>query len=105
MWIHASAGKPTRREKLFFEQSKYIADYVPDMELLPYGAIIGEVSLIQIVDTTWLIQNMEHFPEVSWDRELALDDFGPSRFAWQLAAPEPFEKLIPIKGRLGLWEY
>lgn len=105
MLIHASAGKPLRREKMFFEQSEHFNRYITDMNLLPYGCIIGQVNLNQVVATEWLVQHFELFPEVSWKEELAFDDYSARRFAWQLSDPRPLEYFIPIKGRLGLWEY
>ena len=66
MLIHASAGKPSRREKLLFEQSEHFCRYILDMNLLPYGCILGKVNLQQVVATEWLVQHFEHFPEVNW---------------------------------------
>ncbi len=34
---HASGKKPTKREKLFFEEAEYFKKYIGDMDLLPYG--------------------------------------------------------------------
>jgi hypothetical protein len=103
--IHASARKPTRREKVLFEQSDYYRDYIQNMDDLPYGALIGKVLLTEIYTTEWLIQNLESDPYHYWDQELAFDDFSPKRFAWRLETPEAFEHILPIKGSLGLWEY
>lgn len=46
--IHASAQRPSRRERLFFAQADHFSNYIEDMEYLPYGAIIGRVNLMDI---------------------------------------------------------
>lgn len=103
--IHASAKKPTRRERLFFEQADYFRDYIDTMDHLPYGAIIGQVNLVNIYETGWLLQHLEADPFHHWTRELAFDDYSAGRYAWQLAEPRKLMNVLPLKGTLGLWEY
>jgi hypothetical protein len=103
--IHASAKKPSRRERLFFEQADYFRDYIHDMDHLPYGGIIGKVNLVAIRETGWLLQHLETDPFHNWGRELAFDDYSPGRYAWQLTEAQELGYLLPLKGSLGLWEY
>jgi hypothetical protein len=103
--IHASAKKPNRREKVFFEEAAFFKTYIDSMDYLPYGAIIGKVVLKEIYKTEWLIQNMEVISSHKWEQELAFDDFSPKRYAWHLEQAETFEHILPVKGSLGLWEY
>jgi len=103
--IHASARKPNRREKLFFEEMAFFRKYIEDMDYLPYGALIGKVVLKDIFRTEWLLQNLEVAPYHNWEQELAFDDYTPNRYAWQLEEAEKFSSMLPVKGRLGLWEY
>jgi hypothetical protein len=103
--IHASATKPNRREKLFFEQDSFFKKYIENLEFLPYGALIGKVVLKDIYRTEWLLQNLEMMPYHQWGQELAFDDYSPNRYAWQLEQAEKFSTVLPIKGSLGLWEY
>ena len=103
--IHASAKKPSRRERLFFEQADYFRDYIDSMNHLPYGAIIGPVNLVDIHETGWLLQHMEAHRFHNWSRELAFDDYSPGRYAWQLSEAKGLEYVLPLKGTLGLWEY
>lgn len=103
--IHASAKKPNRREKVFFEEDAFFKIYIDDMDDLPYGALIGKAILKEIYRTEWLMQHLEMFPYHMWKQELAFDDFSPNRYAWQLEQAESFTSVLPIKGSLGLWEY
>jgi hypothetical protein len=103
--IHASAKKPSRRERLFFEEADYFRDYIDSMDHLPYGAIIGEVNLLAIHETGWLLQHLEADPFHNWARELAFDDYSPGRYAWQLTGARKLGYVLPLKGSLGLWEY
>jgi len=103
--IHASGKKPNRREKLFFREAAYFQKYIVDMDYLPYGALIGKVELKDIVRTEWLLQNLETIPYHNWKQELAFDDYSPNRYAWHLEEAVKFATILPVKGRLGLWEY
>ena len=105
MLIHASAKRPTRREKLMFEQSECFKDHITDMNELPYGCLIGSVKLIEIYRTETLIHHPEILLDQQWQQEFAFDDFSPSRFAWHFIDPQPLDLYLPIKGTLGLWEY
>ncbi|GAA4327530.1 ASCH domain-containing protein [Flaviaesturariibacter amylovorans] len=104
--IHASARKPTRREKFYFESAPYFGRFVPDMEHLPYGALIGQVTLVDIHSTEWLVPQHQHlFDDIHWPQELAFDDYSPGRFAWHLTDARELPAWLPVKGTLGLWEY
>lgn len=39
------------------------------------------------------------------DDERAFGDYTPGRYAWLLGNVRPFNRPIPAKGRLGLWEW
>lgn len=97
--IHASAGKGG---KLLAEHTA-IKKYIPVYKDLPFGSIIGQVQLIDIVRVADLA-----LPDDEIDR-LSLEEkaFGDSkaRFAWLFANAEIFEEPIPATGRLGLWEF
>ena len=75
------------------------------MDLLPYGALIGQVRLANIYPTDWLLQNLEADHGHHWQQEFAFDDYSLNRFAWQLEQPIPLAYNLPLKGTLGLWEY
>lgn len=62
---------------------------------LPVGAVIGAVELFQTRKTT----SGEHGPD---NRELALGDHSPGRWAWSTASAIRTDPM-PIRGQLGLW--
>jgi activating signal cointegrator 1 len=103
--IHASAKIPTRRERAFFSQADYFKTFIEDTDYLPYGALIGRVEVTTIFETGWLLQHLELDPQAAWQQELAFDDYTPNRFAWKLEQPRKLKYILPVKGRLGLWEY
>lgn len=103
--IHASASKPGKRVKTYFEQGDYFNRFIDNTDWLPYGAIIGRVQLVAIFKTEWLVQHLEAQGLSNWQQELAFDDYTPNRYAWKLKDAEPLEHILPIKGALGLWEY
>ena len=103
--IHASAKRPNYREKVFFEEASIFKKYIDSIDYLPYGAIIGKVTLKEIYKTEWLIQNFEIEHGHNWEQELAFDDYSPNRYAWHFEQAETIEPVLPMKGSLGLWEY
>ncbi|MEO6071004.1 MAG: ASCH domain-containing protein [Chitinophagaceae bacterium] len=103
--IHASAKKPTRREKAMFENDPNFRPFIPQMEELPYGAIIGKTILKEIFTTGYLVQHLEDFKGYNWKNEFAFDDLSPNRYAWQFVETNPLKHFLPMKGSLGIWEY
>lgn len=103
--IHASAGKPSGRLKAFFEQADFFSRYIENTDFLPYGAIIGRVELVAIYRTEWLVQHIETEDLPDWQQEMAFDDYAPNRYAWKLNDAEALDKILPLKGTLGLWNY
>lgn len=109
--IHASAKKIRLKDGMYdlidhMERTGFIRDY----EKLPYGAIIGKVNL----DSTFQITTEFGCPDnVLWknkrwdltEQELAFGDYSPNRYGWLLSDPILFDKPIPAKGKLGLWEF
>ena len=123
--IHASVGKKYKsipaddplynHYHLLFAKNK-----MQPIEHLPYGAIIGKVNLI---DTESINQfeipknnrfiKMELFDDKPTDsfeyelteQELAFGDYSPNRFGWLLSDPVLFDKPIPAKGQLGIWNW
>ncbi|MEA5155955.1 ASCH domain-containing protein [Raineyella sp.] len=60
------------------------------------GAILGEVTLTDVIETT------DYAPT---DLERLLGDYGPGLYAWVLKDPVAYPQTIPVKDRLGLWEW
>lgn len=98
--IHASLG---RKGKVLAEAlpfSKYIADF----DKLPFGAIIGQVELEDIVPVEQLFYSSEKLAALTLE-EKAFGDYTQGRYAWLLSEPVMFEEIIPVKGGLGVWKY
>ena len=75
---------------------------------LPFGAIIGKVDLIHTFPTQLLVSDgkpIEAFIEGLdiTPQEIAFGDYSPNRFGWILENQVVFDKPIPAKGQLGIW--
>jgi hypothetical protein len=66
-----------------------------DRNLLPRGALLGTVELVDCMPT-----NLLHPP----DEERSLGDFRPGRFAWKLVNLQRLEVPVAMAGRLGIYE-
>jgi activating signal cointegrator 1 len=98
--IHASLG---RKGKILCSEppfSKYIADF----DTLPFGAIIGQVQLEEIVPVESLFYTDEKLNALTLE-EKAFGDYTKGRYAWMLSEPLVFDDPIPVKGGLSLWEF
>lgn len=106
--IHAGLAMPCPRRDYFalgeFEFERCTSGLImwgPGYEkgtLLPMGAVLAIGNLFQTRSTT----NSEHAPG---DRELALGDHRPGRFAWSITSISPLPEPIPAKGRQGFWNW
>lgn len=67
-------------------------DRFPNASLLPTGAVIGTVHLV------------ECRPMTPTDAEAALHEWREGLFAWVVTEGSAFSQPVPMKGRLGLWE-
>ncbi len=63
---------------------------------LPFGAIIGQVELVDCLPTESLKANLE-------PSERSFGNFAPGRFGWIMANPVLFEQAIPYKGSQGFF--
>ena len=66
--------------------------------VLPLGAVVGTVEIVDCVP-------VEEIADTLTERERALGDFSPGRFAWVLRNPVMFEKPIPARGQQGWWNW
>ncbi|HEV7333402.1 MAG TPA: ASCH domain-containing protein [Flavisolibacter sp.] len=98
--IHASKG--IKGSILCNKQP--IRNYITDFNELPFGAIIGSVTLKEIIPVEKL-----HLPAASIAaltlEEKAFGNDTKGRYAWILTDPVPMESPIRIGGTLGLWDY
>ena len=113
--IHASASKKAFPLMDHPDFKKYLTPlFITDPRpFLPLGAIIGKVNLIETIGLNYIHQfgkievkiNTKAF---QWDvtkQELAFGDYSADRYGWLLSDPVEFKEPIPVKGKLGLWDY
>jgi activating signal cointegrator 1 len=98
--IHASLG---RKGKILVSELPF-ARYIPNFDALPFGAIIGQVQLDEIVPVEKLFYSDEKLAELTLE-EKAFGDYTKGRYAWLLSEPVMFDEPIPVKGGLSLWKY
>jgi hypothetical protein len=98
--IHASSSK---KGSLLCDEQPF-RKYISSFGQLPFGAIIGSVTLRDVVPVEML-----HLPDTTLAlltlEEKAFGDYTKGRYAWRLENPVPFDPPLPIKGSLGLWNY
>lgn len=74
-------------------------------QLLPLGAIVGSVDLVDCITTgSWLTRYSTSESE-STQEEYRFGNYGPDRFAWELRNPVALDVPIRVKGSLGIWEF
>ena len=117
LYIHASMKKPNidKMDDNFTNQYlklMLLGDgiQVPHFDQLPLGAIIGKVDLIETIksdkDTINRKQDFHYGSLFEYTpQELAFGDYSTNRFGWLLANPVMFDKPIPAKGQLGIWNF
>lgn len=104
--IHASTGKKREGRELL-EDPRWCNPCDEGFYDLPFGAIIGQVNLVDVIPTSHIIFNMgrEKAAGIAAPYEEAFGDYSPGRYGWLLSDPVVFDKPIPAKGKLGLWDH
>ena len=100
LFIHASIGKKGKVLALEAPFTKYIADF----DALPFGAIIGQVELENIVPVEHLLYASEKMAALTLE-EKVFGDYTKGRYAWFFTDPVMFDEILPVKGGLGIWKY
>ena len=98
--IHASQ----RKAGAMIAAEPPIARHIPDFSKLPLGAIIGQVTLTDII----LVNDLHLSKTAIAQQSLELNTFGDetlNRYAWLLEDAIMFDKPIPARGHLHLWAY
>lgn len=115
--IHASVGKNYKKipaHDHFWNgyHNIFAFENMPPIEELPFGAIIGKVTLVDVYPVADLLsggigtskgESWKLFEPDSY--EFAFGDYSEGRFGWLLSEPELFDTPIPAKGQLGLWNF
>ena len=101
--IHASKGKAGEIFAGELPFKKYIADF----KKLPFGSIIGKVTLTDVVriGTGSLSYLKDETLNKLTMEEKAFGDYSPGRFAWIFKDPICFKNLMGVRGSLSLWEF
>ncbi|HUC81091.1 MAG TPA: ASCH domain-containing protein [Flavisolibacter sp.] len=98
--IHASMGKKGK----ILATSPPFSTYISDFDALPFGAIIGQVELEDIVPVEQLLYSTQKLAALTLE-ENAFGDYTKGRYAWLFTEAVMFEETIPVKGGLGIWKY
>ncbi len=97
--IHASKGTAG----LVFCNEPVFKKYLNNIQL-PTGAIIGEVTLHNIVQITDLSMDDEKLNELTLE-EKVFGDYTIGRYAWILKNALPIDPPVPARGLPGLWQF
>lgn len=97
--IHASSGK----KGALVAQLPVISQYIPDFKALPFGAIIGEARLVDVV-RLGEDNDAAALSGITLE-EGAFGTYTAGRWGWVLEDAVAYDEPIPAKGRLGLWEW
>lgn len=73
---------------------------------IPLGAIIGHVKFHDAITTStnFGMSTIEKWAGDHWETEEQFGDYSNNRFGWLLSDAKMFEKPIPCKGALNLWD-
>jgi hypothetical protein len=96
--IHASKGKAG---SMFAHKSPF-KKYIPDFNRLPFGAIIGQVELVDVMKTEALGMSDEHINKLTLE-EKAFGDYESGRYAWMLEDAVMFKEVFYCRGSMSLW--
>ncbi len=98
--IHASQGKAGS----IFASEPSFKKYIPDFKKLPFGAIIGEAMITDVIRIENLEMNDELINRLTME-EKAFGDYSEGRYAWMLEDAVEYSTPIPARGTLSIWEY
>lgn len=65
---------------------------------LVYGAVIGTVEIVDCIPVEDVVDSLT-------ERERALGDYSPGRWAWVLKNPVMFDTPIRARGKQGWWDW
>jgi hypothetical protein len=96
--IHASKGKAGSILAEEYPFKKHIQEF----NKLPFGAIIGQVTLIDVVRTEELGMTDERINNLTLE-EKAFGDYTSGRYAWMLEEAVMFKNFFDAHGSMHLW--
>lgn len=81
-------------------------EFLPALEPLPQGSIIGHAFLGRVMTThDWIRTVFKYTEDKVMLNEKLLGDYAAGRYAWELIGAHEFKTPIPVKGSLALWQY
>ncbi len=98
--IHASQGKAGS----IFALEPHFKKYIPDFTKLPFGAIIGQATITNVVSVEHLEMTDDMINRLTME-EKAFGDYSEGRYALILEDYLQFDNPIPARGTLSIWEY
>jgi hypothetical protein len=93
--IHASKSKQMGMEVIHLPPFK---KFIPDFDKLPFGAIVGEVSISYTVETEIVRK------KIFGTDEFSFGDYKTGRWAYKLTNSIAFKNPIPCNGQLSFWD-
>jgi hypothetical protein len=114
--IHASAKFTNEMKRLCtvepFRNALIEGGYGSGPEFLPCGFVIATCDLVDCVVIPTFKKYYALGKPGKWlwglppdQPELSFGDYTPGRYAWRLENVKIFSRIIPAKGKLGLWEW
>lgn len=85
-----------------FADKRPFKGYIPDFNNLPFGAIIGQIELVDVVRIEALGMSDEHINKLTLE-EKAFGDYESGRYAWILEEAVMFDKVFYCRGGMNLW--
>ena len=103
--IHASPKLPSPAASQKLMANPYINKFIKDINILPFGAVIGKCELVGIYPTEDISNPATIMNIMLTDQEKAFGDFSPGRYVWGLDEIVQFKNPLPHKGTMWLWEF
>lgn len=64
------------------------------------------LAVLESMSRKKAVKNVTYFQHLGiTEKEIALGDWTPGRYAWELANVKPLPRPIPVKGKQGLWNF
>ena len=98
--IHASMGKSGG----LLTVEEPFSYYIKNFSDLPFGYIIGSVTLVDVIPVEQLNMNEQLINKLTLE-ERAFGNYNKGRYAWLLDDAVMFKKVIAAKGQLNLWNF
>jgi activating signal cointegrator 1 len=96
--IHASKGKAGG----ILAEEQPFKKHIEDFNKLPFGAIIGQVTLTDVMRTEELRMTDERINALTLE-EKAFGDYTSGRYAWMFEEAVMFPEFFSARGSVNLW--